>query len=223
MHRSACALGLVAIAGVGLAIPAEGIVLGTRDDFQDGTNQQWFGGTTITNVGGGQGGAGDFYLTVDSNGNASGSGSKVAVHNADPRWQGNYTAAGVTAISVDMINISTNQPTPSTLRMRLVLFSPTDRWTSTNFVQLSPGSGWQHIVFPIDQASLTRVLGSGTYAATLTNVFQIMFRHDSGTPSSGGEAIDGTIGIDNVTAIPAPGPVVVLGVLGAAGMARRRR
>jgi uncharacterized protein (TIGR03382 family) len=66
------------------------------------------------------------------------------------------------------------------------------------------------------------VLGSATYQDCISAVTQIMFRHDGSTPSSGGEVINGTLGIDNVTAIPTPAAACVLG-LGGVWVVRRRR
>lgn len=175
----------------------------------------WLGGTTITNLGNGQGGAADRFISVDSV-NAGGPGSKVSCYNVDGRWAGNYITAGVTSIQVDMINLNT-----TTLQMRMVLHSGINRWTSTNFMLLAPGTGWQHFTFDISPASLTQVSGLANYAATLSNIDRLMFRHDTGQPSAGGESIDGTVGIDNVHAIPGPGGAGAL--LLAGGWAARRR
>jgi hypothetical protein len=218
MRISPRVLGFIGLGLVGAgATSAQAINIGVLDNFQDGTLMNWLGGTTITNVGGGQGGALDRYLSVDANGNTGGSGSKVGCHNSDGRWAGNYIAAGVTGIQVDMINLNT-----TTLQMRLVVFGLGSRWTSSTAVTLSPGSGWQHVMFPINPSSLTRVLGSATFTDTLSDANQIMFRHDGGTPSSGGEAINGTVGMDNLLAVPAPGAAGILAA-GWAWAGRRRR
>lgn len=207
-----------AAAGCIAASESRAVLIGTTDDFQSGTVNDWYGGTITANVGSGLAGAADRYLTVQTNGNTSGSGSHLAVHNSEPRWNGDYTADGVTAISVDLRNLGT-----TTLNMRLVLFGLGTRFTSTTGVSLAPGSGWQHITFPISQATLTRVLGSGTYAETIGSVNQIMFRHDDGSPSSGGSFINGLVGIDNITAIPAPGAARALVCAVVIGARRRHR
>ncbi len=212
--------GLVTIlalaAAFGTVGQARGVVIGTTDDFQSGTVNDWYGGTITANVANGLGGAADRYLTVQTNGNTAGSGSHLAIHNSETRWNGDYTADGVTGISVDMRNLGS-----TTLNMRLVVFGLGTRFTSTTGVSLAAGSGWQRITFPISQASLTRVLGSGTYTETIGSVNQIMFRHDDGSPSSGGSFINGVVGIDNITAIPAPGAAALL--LGGAVIGTRRR
>lgn len=207
---------VMVMASLSISSGARAIGIGSMDDFQNGTVSEWFGGTTITPQTNGQMGASDWYVTIASTG-GSGAGSKLAAHNSEPRWTGDYLAAGVTAVGVDMRNEGS-----TTLQMRVVMFGLGNRFTSTTAFTLAPNSGWQHLTFPVTQAALTRVLGSGTYADTLGSVSQIMFRHDGSTPSSGGEAIIGKVGIDNVVAIPAPGAA---GIIGLAGIfaARRRR
>ncbi len=214
-----CRIGMlaVALATSGLVTHARAGIVGTKDDFQSGTVNDWYGGTITANVGNGVGGAADRFLTVQTNGNTAGSGSHLAIHNSETRWNGNYIAEGVTGFTVDLRNMGT-----TTLNMRLVIFGLGTRFTSTTGISIAPGSGWQHLTFPVSQTSLTRVLGTGAYADVVGSVNQIMFRHDDGTPSSGGTTVNGMVGIDNITAIPAPGAAGVL----AAGMvigARRRR
>ena len=212
-----CVAGVAVVAAGPLAGDAGAVAIGTTDTFQSETVNDWYGGTITANVGGGIAGAADRYLTVRTNGNTAGSGSHLAIHNSETRWNGDYTADGVTAISVDLRNLGT-----TTLNMRMVLFGLGTRFTSTTGVSLAANSGWQHITFPISQATLTRVLGSGTYADTIGSVNQIMFRHDDGTPSSGGTFVNGMVGIDNITAIPAPGAAMVL-MCGVGVCAGRRR
>lgn len=213
--RLSCVLTAASVVGAG-APRASAIVLGTMDNFQDGTIMNWIGGAINENLPGGAGGASDLFLQVRSISGTS-SGSRVATHNAEDRWIGNYITAGVSGVRVDMQNRGT-----TTLRMRMVLFGLGNRWTSTNFVTLNPGSGWQTLTFGTGQADLTRVLGSATYFDTISNVNQIMFRHDASTPSAGGEAILGTVGLDNITAVPGPGAGVVMGIGCVWGLRRRR-
>lgn len=208
---------LVIMLALAAAAPqARAVNIGVQDNFQNGTVSEWYGGTLITNLSGGPLGASDLFLNVHSSATGGGNGSKVSSHNSELRWTGDYVAAAVSAIEVDMRNLGA-----TTLNMRLVMFGSGSRWTSTTGFTLAPNSGWQHLTFPISQAALTRVLGGNTYNDSLTTINQIMFRHDGGTPSSGGEAISGTLGMDNITAVPAPGCVPLLGVLGLA-LARRR-
>jgi hypothetical protein len=207
---------LAAAAACGVVSSARAVILFTPDTFTDGTVQEWYGGDTVMNVDNGQGGTADRYITVATNSGGS-AGSHLATHNAELRWSGDYISAGVTAVQVDMRNLGS-----TTLQMRLVLFGLGNRWTSNTAVTLTPGSEWQHLTFPVSQSSLAHVLGAATYTDSLSNVTQIMFRHDGGTPSSGGETINGTLGIDNPMAVPSPGLVGLLAPLGALSLRRRR-
>lgn len=209
---------LAGAVALGTAAHAAAISLGTTDDFTDASTMGWVGGTTITNNAGGPGGAADRYLRVDTV-NTAGSGSKVATHNGEPRWLGNYLGAGVNALRCEMRNEGS-----TALEMRVVLFGLGTRYTSVTSVNLPVGGAWQTVTFPIGQSSLTQVLGNVAYNDMIINVTGIMFRHDPGTPSSGGASADGTVGLDNIRAIPAPGAGCAgLVLLGALGSRRRRR
>lgn len=207
--------------GCALCVPlvSAQVVNGQVDTFQDGTLMNWAGGASPTNIAnGGPAGAGDRYLRLTSTG-TGGSGSRIATFN-DNQWSGNFLAAGVTRVEVDMANLGA-----TTLEMRIVLFrfnSPISRFTSANSIVLAPGSGWRHLVFQLDSASLVSVAGSATYAQTITDVGRMMFRHDPGGPSAQGSPIAGQLGIDNVRAVPEPASLLVL-ALGAGWVARRRR
>ncbi len=215
--RSRIGMTAIALTAACVGGHARAALVGTTDDFQSGTVNDWYGGTITANVGNGVAGAADRFLTVQTNGNTAGSGSHLAVHNSETRWNGNYITEGVTGFTVDLRNMGT-----STLTMRLVLFGLGTRYTSTTGISLAPGSGWQHITFPVSQSSLTRVLGTGVYGDVIGSVNQIMFRHDDGTPSSGGTTVNGMVGIDNITAIPAPGTGVLLTAGVCMGTRRRR-
>lgn len=215
--RPVAACSIAAIAACALIVPnARAVDLTTFDTFQDQTVQNWLGGTSISNKPGGMGGTADRFLQVSSNGNSSGSGSRLAFHNSDARWVGDFLSAGVTGIQFDATNLGTTN-----LELRVVLFSSGSRWTSVQSIALPAGAAWQSITIPISQAALTRVLGTNPWPDSITNVSQLMIRHDPGTPSSGGSAVDATIGFDNIRVIPSPSGASVL--LGASMLAGRRR
>jgi hypothetical protein len=198
-------------------LPARAIVIGATNDFQDGTIQGWAGGTNRVNTAGGPAGSGDLYLRVNTT-NTAGSGSHLAFHSGESDWLGNYAAAGVTAIEADVRNFGT-----PTINLRLVLFSFGTRWTSSTPIALAGNGAWTHVVFPINSGSMTRVLGSNTFADMYQGVDHIMFRHDAGTASSGGETItNGILGIDNIRAVPAPAGSALLGAAGLLAARRRR-
>ena len=213
-HRSIVLLGVGCCAV--LAGTARAIVIGTLDTFQDGTTMSWRGALPENRPDGGPAGTGDAYLHLTSSGGA-GPSSHMATDNIDPRWAGDYLGAGVTALEADFQNQGT-----VTLEMRVVLFhTQSVRFTST-VSRLLPADGlWHHLIFPIDSASLTEVLGSETYTQCLTQADRLMFRHDPGAASANGTAIATQLGIDNVYAAPAPAGAGLLG-LAALGLLRRR-
>ena len=218
MFRTACA----AVLAVCMIAPAQSlgtITLGQVDDYQDGTTQSWNGAAGFFNtVTGGQGGAGDFYLEVVASAPA-GQGSRVATFNAN-QWAGDYIAAGVTAIQVDMANFGATQ-----LEMRsLLLFGAGGDFTSTLTTSVPADGVWRTYVFGLANSDMTQVSGIGTLNDTLATVGRLLFRHESGPPSGigGGTVVAGTLGFDNILAIPEPATLSLL-ALGSVALLRRRR
>src|SRR5947208_4576370 len=93
-----------------LALPTTGraqVTLGQVDNFSTGTQNwtQWAnspsGAVTIQN--GGPAGATDPFLQIVANGGTAG--GKIIVFNQS-QWRGNYNAAGVRAIEMDLKNVS---------------------------------------------------------------------------------------------------------------------
>ena len=71
------------------------------------------------------------------------------------QWQGDYLNAGVTYISMAVRNSGSN-----IILLRLAFegsYNSSMRWSSTNPIAVVPGQGWQTIIFPIDENSLTNV------------------------------------------------------------------
>ena len=53
------------------------------------------------------------------------------------------------------------------------------RWSSTNAISVVPGQGWQTIVFPIDENSLTNITSSGiTYDAAFDSLTEVRIIHN---------------------------------------------
>src|SRR4051794_2593506 len=78
------------------------VTLGQTDTFSS-TVQAWAGAQPTWISTGGPAGSGDGFLQLHSIG-GSGPTSKMAGNNS-AQWSGNYTAANVTAISVDLKNL----------------------------------------------------------------------------------------------------------------------
>lgn len=172
------------------------ITINQTDTFQDGTTQSWLGGASPTNVpNGGPLGTGDKFLQL-----TSGFQNKLASYNI-ARWGGNYVNAGVNRVEVDLKNLGATD-----LTVRLILFGPLgNRWSSNTGVALPVGSTWIHATFDLEAANFTHTQGTGTFNDALTALDRMMFRHEV-TVSTGGTAVTGSLGIDNVAALSSTGP-----------------
>ena len=192
---------------------AWGITAGQVDDFEiGGDTASWEGGHPAYSPApsqipdGGPGGLGDGYLEISVNG------FHLGTHNDLGQWVGDYLSAGVTAIELDANRTAGS----SDVSLRILLFGPGGTWASTNLAPTLTGPGWQHLSFGLSAADLTHVTGSfkpqapdgtGILADTLSDVTQLLIRHDSVIPTIPGfhpPHITATLGIDNITAIPEP-------------------
>lgn len=196
-----------------------GVVYGQIDTFQDGTVMGWQTGPTdpsppanIPN--GGPAGAGDRYMLLTSSGGL-GAGGKLVVHN-QAQWSGNYTAAGVTVIRMNLNNLGNTN-----LNVRLLFESVgiLDMAITTNSFNISAGSGWVTAVIPITASDLTPIIG--TSANALSNTFRLRILHGSGLGFPP-EPIAASLGVDNISAVPEPATIAALS-LGALALIRRRR
>ena len=202
---------------IAASAPASGaITAGLLSDFQDGTTQGWSGGAAPSNIStGGPAGTGDRFLQI-------GGGNRFATFNSGLEYSGALDLS-VTSIQVGLMRLATDI---GSLDMRLVLFGPgTDNaWTST-LSQAVPNDGvWRSYTFSTSEADLTQVRSDGgSYGNLVASVDRVMLRYDPGTPTDSGESASGTLGIDNVTAVPEPSLVAMLAVPALVFGARRRR
>lgn len=168
------------------------LVNGLLYDFQDGTVQGWDGGTVTVVPDSGPLGPGDFSLELANGGVAN----RFAMFNLGVNG---IILPEVKAITADIMR-------PSGLvtgQLRLVLFgNDGTRWTSTIATEIVGDGLWNQYSFSILEADLTRVFGSGSYSSLTGDLNRIMFRHDPGSPSSGGSPLAGTMFFDNITAVP---------------------
>ncbi|WP_430467876.1 T9SS type A sorting domain-containing protein [Winogradskyella ouciana] len=178
------------------------ITLNQTDDFENFTTENWTKGnaSTLPNqniITGGPSGTDDNFLRVQSTG-GNGADSKLVTFN-NAQWQGDYLNAGVTFISMDVRNSGSN-----IIYLRLSFEGSNNssmRWSSTNPIAVIPGEGWQTIVFPIDENSLTNVTPSGlTYNAAFDSITEIRILHND-EPSWEADPIDAIFDVDNIQAI----------------------
>ncbi|MEC9372948.1 MAG: hypothetical protein VYC34_03855 [Planctomycetota bacterium] len=176
------------------------------------------GGNSYTNPGtGGVGGADDGFLMISREFSGS-----LATRNFNSDYEGDYVAAGITAISLWFNDLGT----PEGHMMRLSIGTTFNLW-QTNLA-LVPGEGeWvEYIIDLTDQSQFTQIGAfGGTLEDALMTADRILIRHDTEpfdpvgampTPTTG------DVGIDRIMFIPAPGTGLVA-LLGAAGLCGRRR
>ncbi len=192
--------------------PAWAIVAGQVDDFEDGTTQAWREGVLSPNPptnqpSGGPAGVGDNYLENVSGGGLAG--SRQIMFN-QLQWSGDYVAAGVVRIDMDLANFGATE-----LAIRIALQGALfDRFSSTQAFALPPDGQWRSASFDLTEGALTQVLGVGTLEAALSGVTTLRILSAAGGPSFMGDPIFATLGVDNISA----GCSVATGELGSADL-----
>ena len=199
-----------AIAALLVAMPltTQAVTLGQIDDFQDGTAQNWQTGVgPVANVAnGGPAGIGDHYMQTVSTG-GFGSDSRLTVFNTG-QWQGDYIDAGITTITMDLNNFS-SQP----LSMRLTFFvDSSDGYSSTTPFSLAANSGWQHATFSLNAADFTTLGSPGDFNTLLSDFTGQLRLLDSSIPSLRGDSLAATLGADNIQAVPEPSAIMLVGI-----------
>ena len=173
-----------------------GLSIGQRDTFEDGTTNGWTVGSNIGS--GGPGGAADKFLEL-TGGPAT---QLVALNSA--QWSGNFIAAGVSGIAMDVKNLGQVD-----LSLRLAFSDGGGNVGFSTVPQFLPvGGGWISILLPTTVADLTAE--SGSVAAALQNTTRLRLYHGV-DPEFPGDPVAGTLGVDNITATPEPTSVVLLG------------
>jgi hypothetical protein len=176
------------------------VTFGQLDDFQDGTVMGWSQGapspnpTSNVNTGG-PAGAGDQYLLNVSSG-LFGAGGKQAMFNR-VQWTGNFNAAGVTRVRLNLANFGTNN-----LAIRVAVEGAAGTWyASTNPIPLPVNSGWTSQLFDLTASNLSLVGGGQTLSDVLDNVIEMRILSNQLIPSFRGDVIAGQLGVDNVRAM----------------------
>jgi hypothetical protein len=169
-----------------VAAQATAVTYDQVDDFQDPDDGKagWRGGVGFTNqqrvATGGPDGAGDAYLLVTAR-----------------RYH--------LATEMDMKYLV---PDTDAIEIRILLFGPGGAFASANLTDPLSTDAWERYRFGLTSADLVHVAGgTGNLTDTLTDVRKLLIRHDRPEPTIPRDHpphITGTIGIDNIHAVPAP-------------------
>jgi hypothetical protein len=202
--------------------------IGQIDTFEDGGLAAWGVGpghpTPPANVAdGGPGGAGDNYLRLTSIG-GQGAGSRLSAFSM-AQWAGDYLAAGVTSIEMDLRNDG-----PEDVVIRLLLagpfgpFGPENAVVTLDSVALAAGSDWVHASFSLLPANLNVLLG--TASGALSQAQELRLFHNpvpvfAGPPGSS-PPVAAQLGVDNIQAVPEPLSLGWLGIVALVGLIRQR-
>lgn len=216
---------LFAVGTFAFAASTLAITVGQIDNFQDGTFQNWSNGGApgvppVLNISnGGPAGVGDNFIQINSVG-GTGPGKFLTVYNRD-QWTGDYIAAGITAIEVDLQNQG-NVDLNIRLAFKPTVFGQTGYLSTSIF--LPAGSDWTHAIFLINPASLIAVGVPSTFSTFFTDIQELRIVNEAGTANLSGDVVTAQLGIDNIRAVPEPGAPWLIGTgsLALVGMFRRR-
>jgi len=190
--RTAFVASLSVILGLSARLGHATITLNQVDTFQTGSTLEWAGNASPTNIpAGGRDGALDGFLQINS----------VNFHLAtfnQTQWVGDYTAAGIEAIELDMNHLAGDP-----VGIRLYILGAGGTFASTAFKPIADAT-WKRYQFGLAATDLTGLDGGGNLATTLAAVSKILIRYNVAplpTPTIGQADITGTLGIDNIRAI----------------------
>jgi hypothetical protein len=225
-----CAMKAVLL-GIGMcaALQLGAVTIGQVDTFETSSEGWVIGAGPVLNsptpvptvATGGPGGAGDAYLSIVSTGQ-QGPGPRLTAQNFG-QWAGNYVAAGVGAIAMDVRNFGETDLALRLLFVDLGAQGPVNVAGSATAIPVAAGSGWQRIVFPVYAGALTA--GLGTITSALTGADELRIFH-SVTGEFPPAAIAASLGVDNIAAVPEPATWMMLGsalAMLAAGRSAMRR
>jgi hypothetical protein len=203
------------------ARPAAAVSSNLKDDFENGTTQGWSGSTTTNVADAGPAGAGDNALLVSSS-------NRILTHNTS-QWLGNYTAAGVTQLALDVRNASQIE-----LQLRIGIangsFGPGgdgDTYVSSSPIAVAADNAWHHIVFDVSPAAFsphaTNTNPTPSAAAALASLTHLRILHNPSPNDFRGAVGAADFYLDNIQAIPEPAGGALAALAAAALAARRRR
>lgn len=177
-------------------LQAQDIALGLLDNFNDDTTQGWSHGLdspnppTVIPLGGPDGSQ---YLENLSTGDP-GAGGKHVVWNIDPRWTGDYIAAGVNKIRVNFANFGLE---PLQMRVAITRFDFAC-YVSTVPFEVPADATWRNYEFLLDATTMTDVDSSPfDFEDIASDVNEIRILSAS-TPSCRGDQVFAISGIDDI-------------------------
>ncbi len=191
------------------------VAAGYIDDFNDGALHGWkvgqSGGFPNISMNNGIGGAGDHSLFMATSG-AGGEQSRLLVINDtaanNGNWEGNWTAAGVSQIELDVLN-----PNTFPLQMRIGIAGPGgvfgggggDTYVSDAISVAATPNVWQHIVFPARAVNFHPFGGTPEdLSAALAAVTHFRILHNQ-EQDFAGEFLAGQFYLDNIRlVVPEP-------------------
>lgn len=192
------------------------IVGGQIDTFESNTTLNWDSGITTfdpTVQLGGPGGPLDHYLRIATNGGGVGAGSRLIAFNRN-QWVGDYNAAGVSAIAMDLRNF--NVPTGMSVRIG---FKTLTDFGAPGYVSMPlsiPMDGqWHSVVFPLDSANmvpinfLPPVTPLSSVLAGGNAEFRILHNMNDDLNGQATPPIAAQLGVDNIRAIAVPEPAAL--------------
>lgn len=165
---------------------------------------------------------GNPYLEIAADG--SGQLGKMITFNANAEWTGNYQAAGVTGIQLDIRNMSDSDD----VYLRMAIgnrASPQQSggtwWLSNTATFIPLESDWMHVFLPFTEADMVvvgNIMGESDNEAfidTFSAIQNIRILSAAVPVGAIGDEFLGDVGIDNVALVPEPStmPLIGLGAL----------
>ena len=144
----------------------------------------------------------------------------------DLQWTGNYIESGISAIRLEAGTFG-----PDTINLRLA-FNGVGGWFTTAAVPLINNDPldpqWRSVTFSSLPGDLTHVSqGNGIFSDTMGNVTRMEIYSGGNSLSAGslirGQAINSSLLLDQIQAIPEPSAIGLLVITALAALTRRKR
>lgn len=179
------------------------VTLNQVDDFEDGTEKNWFeagaSAAMAENIStDGPAGVDDNYLRDYTTQSPGGPGSRMIIRN-NMQWSGDFSSAGVGSVLMDVRALNVD------ITVRISVTGPGGNFSSPGFI-VAAETGWNSIIIPISTTDMLVAPAGNDGSSAGTDVNATMsgvteFRILSNTsPSWIGEVTDAEMHLDNITA-----------------------